>query len=234
MENIKDANKQFWKDLWKWKRENKQICALYDTFGPNYDQFMSIDKSQFKANKEVAQMLLLALEGNTEANIIDIACGTGLTGVALSEKGFKNIDGIEGSQGMLKMALEKNIHNHIFQMLLGEEDISQKISAGSYDAAVSVGEITANSITIEDFLRDVTRLVRHGGYAVYTVYDTHLDQSNPVDDEKPFHFMEVHTEYMRNKLIDLISVQQMPYYEMLGANDAKKTLLAYVFTIRIR
>ena len=93
-------------------------------------------------------MLLLALEGNTEANIIDIACGTGLTGAALSEKGFKNIDGIEGSQGMLKMALEKNIHNHIFQMQLGEEDISQKISAGSYDAAVSVGAITANSITM--------------------------------------------------------------------------------------
>ena len=230
MEKVEDVNRQFWGDLYQSKREQKQVCTIYDKYGSKYDELISIDKSQYNMNQEVAQMLLSVLERNSNAKIIDIACGTGLTGAALVGKGFKNIDGIEGSQGMLEVALKKNIFNQIFQLKLGDENYLQKIQAGNYDGAVSVGAICANSIKIDDFLREVTRIVRRGGCVVYTVYDTNRDQSNPVDGDIPFRFMDVHTRYMREKKIDLLFARQMPYYDMFGTN----TLLAYVFVIRIK
>ena len=72
---------------------------------------------------------------------------------------------------------------------------------------------------------------------MYTVYDNKQkdefniecfngDQSN----EKPFLFMEVHTEYMKNKVIDLLSVQQMHYHDKdehnENINGEMKTLFA--------
>jgi len=52
-----------------------------------------------------------------------MACGTGLVGQALNEKGFnKNIYGCDVSQKMLEIAYEKNSYKSLDQFELGQDD----------------------------------------------------------------------------------------------------------------
>ena len=41
-------------------------------------------------------------DGCVDAKVMDFGCGTGLVGKYLNEKGFKSIDGIDASRGMIE------------------------------------------------------------------------------------------------------------------------------------
>jgi predicted TPR repeat methyltransferase len=41
-----------------------------------------------------------------ETNVLDIGCGTGVLGKRLTVLGFKHIDGLDASEGMLKLSKE--------------------------------------------------------------------------------------------------------------------------------
>jgi len=51
-----------------------------------------------------------------------MACGTGLVGKALNEKGFKEITGCDISEQMLKKADEKDVYKSLDQLELGQEE----------------------------------------------------------------------------------------------------------------
>jgi predicted TPR repeat methyltransferase len=53
---------------------------------------------------------------------LELACGTGLVGQALGEKGFRNIYGCDISEKMLEIAETKNIYRSLDQFELGQED----------------------------------------------------------------------------------------------------------------
>ena len=46
-------------------------------------------------------------------NILELGCGTGLFGEAVSKKGYTNLDGLDGSEEMLKRAEAKGMYNHL-------------------------------------------------------------------------------------------------------------------------
>ena len=46
----------------------------------------------------------------SEAQVADFGCGTGLVGVALANDGFKNITGVDCSEGMLYEAQQKKVY----------------------------------------------------------------------------------------------------------------------------
>merc|ERR1711976_1062270 len=54
-----------------------------------------------------------------DAEILDMACGTGLVGQALSDKGFSRIHGCDISEKMLEIASTKDIYKSLDQVELG-------------------------------------------------------------------------------------------------------------------
>ncbi|MEO0327252.1 MAG: methyltransferase domain-containing protein [Pseudomonadota bacterium] len=69
------------------------------------------------------------------ARVIDAGCGTGLSGCALAEQGFKNIDGIDLSPEMLVVAQETGVYAN-----LREADLTKPVETdGLYDGLFSVG-----------------------------------------------------------------------------------------------
>jgi len=57
-----------------------------------------------------------------QASILDMACGTGLVGQALNEKGFTSITGCDISEKMLEVATCKDVYKSLDQVELGQED----------------------------------------------------------------------------------------------------------------
>ena len=51
--------------------------------------------------------------------ILDVGCGTGLVGSELNRIGYKNLDGLDASPEMLKIAAEKNIFKSTFVAFIG-------------------------------------------------------------------------------------------------------------------
>ncbi|XP_057303360.1 ubiquinone/menaquinone biosynthesis C-methyltransferase UbiE-like [Hydractinia symbiolongicarpus] len=112
-------------------------------------------------NDFAAQLLRSKVEDN-EVKILDVACGTGLTGVALQNMGYKIIDGIDLSNEMLRKAKERNIYRNLKQCCINEKDTLPH-NNDSYDIVTCIGGIAKKTISIKHALRDFVRVTKPGG-----------------------------------------------------------------------
>ena len=58
-------------------------------------------------------------ENPLELRILDVGCGTGLVGSELHKIGYRDLDGLDASPEMLKIAAEKNIFKSTFVAFIG-------------------------------------------------------------------------------------------------------------------
>ena len=96
-----------------------------------------------------------------EAKILDVGCGTGLSGIALRKEGFNVIDGIDPSAEMLAIAKAKGIYRNCIDMP-GEK---MDVVAGTYDAIACIGVIGSGAAPLS-VLDDVMALLPAKGKLV--------------------------------------------------------------------
>jgi 18S rRNA (guanine1575-N7)-methyltransferase len=101
-------------------------CALFSTRIIEIQEEMS----------ERAYELLLLPEDEC-ALVLDIGCGSGLSGSVLEENGHQWI-GIDISQAMLDIACEREVEGDV---LLGDIGEGMPFKAGSFDGAISISAI---------------------------------------------------------------------------------------------
>lgn len=82
---------------------------------------------------------LLAIDPNDDAPqlILDIGCGSGLSGSVLEEQGHVWI-GVDISQSMLDVAVEREVEG---DLLLGDMGQGMPFKAGTFDGAVSISAL---------------------------------------------------------------------------------------------
>ena len=73
-------------------RTTDETRDLYDRWAETYDTEL-IDENDYAQPRRCAEMLARYLK-TREAEILDIGCGTGLSGAALREAGFGIVDGL--------------------------------------------------------------------------------------------------------------------------------------------
>ena len=100
-------------------------------------------------------------------HVLDVGCGTGLSGVALRDAGFTRLDGCDFSPPMLERAAETGVYRQLFEADL---NAGLDIDGDAYDHAVAVGVFSFGHIR-SDALREVLRVVRPGGAVVVGVND---------------------------------------------------------------
>ena len=112
----------------------------------------------------------------SNAKILDLGCGDGLVGVALKVRGFNNIYGYDISDKMVELALSKKVYQVAKQADLNKP---LALAAGCCDVITCVGVTTyLNPTVISDWLR----LLRTGGYCVFTVKSGVLEQWRATQD----------------------------------------------------
>ena len=101
---------------------NKEgLAEMYDDIAEKYDRAMI---AMGHPDPEQCSSMLIDIHTDRpkeSVRILDMGCGTGLTGQALVQKGFKRVHGLDASPGMLKLAVNRG-YEKVEQLYLGEPD----------------------------------------------------------------------------------------------------------------
>lgn len=145
--------------------DEASLVEFYRKWAEDYDHQM-LDILGYTSPTKIAQRLSPHL-ANTEASIFDVGCGTGLTCVYLAEMGYANLDGIDLSPDMVRVAGQRGIYR---ELLVG--DINQMLERDDnfYDAVISSGTFTHGHVGPEP-LDEIFRILKPGGILACTVHE---------------------------------------------------------------
>ena len=108
----------------------------YRDWAASYDA--EITENGYQTPRRCAQALARHCD-NPEASILDIGCGTGLSGLAFRSAGFVNLSGNDLSQEMLDIAKTRNIYTNL---TLADLNHPLDFAKGSFDVIAAVGVIS--------------------------------------------------------------------------------------------
>lgn len=142
--------------------DEAEVRAFYDEAAGTYDEILLEDVGY--VSPTICAEALAAHLPDRSARIVDLGCGTGLAGAALSALGYENIDGIDFSREMLAVADSRGCYR---KLAAGDLNSGLDIADGAYAAAVSVGVLGQHVLPAA--LDEYVRLVEPGGIVCFSV-----------------------------------------------------------------
>ena len=140
------------------------IGEQYDDLAEKYDGLMEVFGL---ADPDVVADAAVSLGVGLDIDILDIGCGTGLPGVALHSRGFRTIDGMDASAGMLEKCAQKGVYRNVIQQLLGAPENFPKKYHGQYDLVTALSCIGQGHLGVEIF-DEMMLALRPGGHFIFT------------------------------------------------------------------
>ena len=144
--------------------DRAELDRLYDEWSRDYDEHKWASGNPGIA---IAAALIGRYERDFDARILDAGCGTGNVGLVLHQMGYRNLEGLDPSDGMLEMARRKDIYKAHHPLFL-DHDID--LPADSYDVVVASGVFTEGHAP-PAALDGMLMLTRPGGIVVFTLSD---------------------------------------------------------------
>lgn len=120
------------------RRTQEEIDELYDQWADSYNEEV-VENGYVTPQRIASHMAKIA---DPEKPILDIGCGTGLSGYELVRAGFKNISGFDVNQNMLDHAQNSGIYKQVWQADLNN---LFDFEFGTYDAMAAVGVISSGA-----------------------------------------------------------------------------------------
>ena len=160
------------------KNTKRMISTIYDTLhAADLVELEHIYKNWAKKYEDdvinlagyvghlITSELLLSYLRNTQTKILDAGCGTGLVGEILNKNSFQNLIGVDFSQEMLNIAMQKNVYQSLELV-----DLTKKLDYEDnlFDAVICAGTFTCGHVGPEA-LREMIRITKRGGYICFTV-----------------------------------------------------------------
>ena len=131
---------------------------LYAKWAASYERDF-IEPNGYVYHENVVSVFLDA-GGSAGGAVLDVGCGTGIVGVALSDVGEKLIDGIDISPEMIEMARAKrNVFDEPVYRDLLVADLTEPLDMAddSYMGIISVGTFTHGHLSPEP-IRELVRI----------------------------------------------------------------------------
>lgn len=144
--------------------DEASMVDFYRKWAADYDHQM-LDELGYTSATKIAQQLTQYLP-DTQSTVFDIGCGTGLTCAFLAEKGYTNLDGIDLSPDMVRVASERGIYR---ELLVGDVNQVLERNDESYDAVISSGTFTHGHVGPEP-LDEIFRILKPGGILACTIH----------------------------------------------------------------
>ena len=145
---------------------SKKVKKFYDQWSKNYDN--TLKQWNYNAPEQVAKILYKKFNPSI---LLDLACGTGLSGSAFKFEGFNYIDGTDISTKMIEIARSKKIYKNIY---LDDANNSKNLLKNYYFYIAAVGVISpthASFKTIKVFFS----FLKLNGLMVFSLNDHALE-----------------------------------------------------------
>jgi len=150
----------------------EETRAMYDRWAKVYDR--DLQSGEYQQPIRCAEALKKMVSGPNTI-LLDVGCGTGLSGLALKEAGYTNIDGCDLSQGMLDKAGELNIYNRLFACDLNHPPLEANNT--SYDAITAVGVFSFGHI-MPEAVDELLRITKPGGIIIIGLNDHYYEEGS--------------------------------------------------------
>jgi len=152
--------------------DSATVQRNYDTFAESgcYDE-------TFEAWGYVGPQTAAAIARNfvpLDSRILDAACGSGLTGSALHDLGYRHIEGIDIAAGLLELAEKTGAYARVQQVDM--QALPLPFDDDEFDAVNFIGALTYFETT--EILRELCRIVRAGGHVVFSHRDDIMRDRN--------------------------------------------------------
>ncbi|MEM1315762.1 MAG: methyltransferase domain-containing protein [Pseudomonadota bacterium] len=138
--------------------------ALYSDWAEHYDA--EVAENGYASPRRCAEALAAAVEDKA-APVLDLGCGTGLSGVAFRAAGFETLDGSDFSPEMLAAAERKGVYRRLIRGDLNEPLPGEE---GEYAHIAAVGVFSPGHGPAS-LIHEVMRLLPAGGCFVFTLND---------------------------------------------------------------
>ncbi len=143
--------------------DSEEVAQYYDDWAASYND--SLASWDYQAPRDVADLMRKYVPTDPAPRVLDAGCGTGLSGQALYDVGYRNIVGIDISPESLPFAEKTGAYCH-----LQTQDLQQTpypFETDSFNALACVGVMTYISEPTS-VLREYCRLVTSGGHIMFT------------------------------------------------------------------
>lgn len=141
-----------------------QTAAHYAKFAAAYEQAMA-DNGYLTPGRTAEA--LAACEADRSAPVLDIGCGSGLSGLALKAAGFETLDGTDYSDEMLEQARAKGLYRALWQ---GDLSVPDAERTESYDTINAAGVINPGHAPPEA-LDNALAMLKPGGLFAFSLND---------------------------------------------------------------
>jgi predicted TPR repeat methyltransferase len=125
-------------------RDNRDTKALYAAWANTYDAELT---EEGYAQPVRAAAALAAIVPDRSARILDVRCGTGLSGKALIDAGCRTVHGCDFSSEMLMKAERLGVYKELFEADLNEP--LARIADEVFDAVTAVGCFSFGHISVD-------------------------------------------------------------------------------------
>lgn len=162
-EHVEARLAEIWQQAYT-AQSNEDLKKLYANWADSYDE--DHDAVGFFGHHTASELLAQFIEDPGGSRILDAGAGTGAAGIALAQRGFRHIVGVDLSEDMLRKAAEKKVYKQ-----LHPADLSiplDTFAAHEFDAAILVGVFSYGQAPAHA-LEEVIRVVRPGGVIVFTM-----------------------------------------------------------------
>lgn len=146
-------------------KSTDDVAALYDKWAETYDAEMA--QAGYR-HPTICLALLSRHLPKGAAPLLDAGAGTGLIGEWLQIMGYPQVEALDISAGMLKVAEKKGCYSAFHVLALGGP---LPFADNSYGGVISAGVFTSGHVGAEG-LDELIRITRPGGVIVLTVKNT--------------------------------------------------------------
>jgi SAM-dependent methyltransferase len=154
-------------EIWgtRFSTDSSAVERAYDRFadGGAYDE--TFEEWGYVGPETAAAILRNYVP--TDSRILDAACGSGLTGVALARLGYEDIEGIDISARLLELARGTGAYRRVQRVDM--QSLPLPFGDDEFDAVSFIGALTY--FETADILRELCRVVRSGGHVVFSHRD---------------------------------------------------------------
>ncbi len=137
------------------------VRHLFDQFSADYDARM-LQQLTYRAPQTLRELALFVIPGRTGLDVLDLGCGTGLSGAAFKDRA-ERLDGVDLSPAMIEKAKARGVYDRLW---VG--DIEGGLGLEVYDLVIAADTLVYLG-DLDTTLKAVAAALKAEGYFLFTV-----------------------------------------------------------------